>query len=1024
MNPSLLLQALLLCNASVITCVLPTVLSSLLQFVTTQPEYLFPPSSSSLSTVCVGGEEFPRDIIRSCWNWNHPCTLWNIYGVSEAVLWQSLQQIFNPSSSMHRFSTIPIGSPILETISFKLAESHNDASNVEAQELVIESDVKVMIDGVKIHPLKIQTGDLVQRLPSGLTFVGRTNRMVKLFGKRTNLQVVSRQLLCFFENEKNMHPTNIECFKSSTIDNGINAVLAFAEYHGSNEVPISNCSSAKGPFHHFSSLCNSSSLGNVFLLSDDLLADLKTFAVQNCSVVVVNCFALPTASLPLTSSGKIRVSVLVEELNYLEEKLQRPKLTSSHFTSEEVLSLLWKVCFEHNVIEGDVDVVLFRKKSLSQLGGDSLVATSIASKLNQRFQFSLSTVLVSILSKSMLEVAEEISMLAKNNSDKLSPRTTRPYPKSIILHRTTSSTTTSSTTTIPSRSNHKIIPAQSSKQKTNTSNLLLKDEDEPTQTLRVQIQHGKCTPINGDWNCMTIQRALNIIACNSGDHHFNYGDAKVEDEAWSFNLGKCIDASPLVVAEATIPLNDVNGEIGIAIVPLRVYVGSHSHQFVCLDAHSGECVWKTLLPDRIESTACTSSCGRKIHVGCYDGNVYTLCSETGGIVGVIKTGDAVRSAIVRHPQSNFVFAGSYDGKLYVIDGSTTITIANDKNVENEPRFVLSCKNPSSARFAGLAASPCLVAKDGGGLLVITANLQGFVWCFQYTCECHKSRDKRDFCSSCKFDSVWNMDFRIPIFATPQASASSGVVVFATVDGGINCCSIKDGGLFWRQSLSDLCIPFLSMNASNFTTTAASQTVFAPPLIFSNPSSGRDDDDDDGDVGVEANPTKLPKHSQSRAKGSIVNDGEAVFVVSQQGGVFLFDLLSGVQLLQSAHVIGKQMYDGVGNEDGKTISFSFTAQPLLCIAGMNNTTEAQSDVTCSVMCMSTSGVLFQLHFNTTKKDEDGCVEAMPHLHVKESVVIDVRSPVFNSPCFVDNALFVGTRKDTLHCFILEEHKKES
>lgn len=46
-----------------------------------------------------------------------------------------------------------------------------------------------------------------------------------------------------------------------------------------------------------------------------------------------------------------------------------------------------------------------------------------------------------------------------------------------------------------------------------------------------------------------------------------------------------------------------------------LYIGSHSHLFVALDIVTGESVWETTLPDRVESSACLSYCGQWVIVG-------------------------------------------------------------------------------------------------------------------------------------------------------------------------------------------------------------------------------------------------------------------------------------------------------------------------------------------------------------------------------------------------------------------------
>ncbi len=62
---------------------------------------------------------------------------------------------------------------------------------------------------------------------------------------------------------------------------------------------------------------------------------------------------------------------------------------------------------------------------------------------------------------------------------------------------------------------------------------------------------------------------------------------------WDYNLGKCIDASPLVILGVLI--NGAKKDV--------VVIGSHSHNVACIDLHSGGRLWSTDLPDRIESSA-------------------------------------------------------------------------------------------------------------------------------------------------------------------------------------------------------------------------------------------------------------------------------------------------------------------------------------------------------------------------------------------------------------------------------------
>ena len=70
---------------------------------------------------------------------------------------------------------------------------------------------------------------------------------------------------------------------------------------------------------------------------------------------------------------------------------------------------------------------------------------------------------------------------------------------------------------------------------------------------------------------------------------------------WSYNTGRCVDASPLVVREGQ--------------TPPRVFIGSHSGVFASLCVLSGRCHWQVQLSDRIESSACLSPSRAAVIVG-------------------------------------------------------------------------------------------------------------------------------------------------------------------------------------------------------------------------------------------------------------------------------------------------------------------------------------------------------------------------------------------------------------------------
>jgi hypothetical protein len=78
------------------------------------------------------------------------------------------------------------------------------------------------------------------------------------------------------------------------------------------------------------------------------------------------------------------------------------------------------------------------------------------------------------------------------------------------------------------------------------------------------------------------------------------GKLRIELE-WKVDTGKCVDASPRIL------VTSLQQEL--------VFIGSHSHKFLCVNGASGELKWSFEANDRIESSACVSKCGQFVVFG-------------------------------------------------------------------------------------------------------------------------------------------------------------------------------------------------------------------------------------------------------------------------------------------------------------------------------------------------------------------------------------------------------------------------
>ncbi|XP_025031638.1 beta-alanine-activating enzyme isoform X2 [Python bivittatus] len=256
---------------------------------------------------------------------------------------------------------------------------------------------------------------------------------------------------------------------------------------------------------------------------------------------------------------------------------------------------------------------------------------------------------------------------------------------------------------------------------------------------------------------------------------------------WTSDLGKCVDASPLLV----IPIPDK--------LPAFVYIGSHSQVIQAIDLYSGKVKWKRNLADRIESSACISKCGNFIVVGCYNGLVYVLQNSNGEIHWAFPTEDAVKSSPALDPSTGLFFIGSHDQHVYALD-----------------IYKKECVWRLHSESGGVFASPHLnllphhlyVGTLGGLLLAVNPVMGKTVW--KSVCgkpifsspHCDKDYvyvgcvDGNLYCFSHFGEKVWAFSSNGPIFSSPCVSNFSRDIFFGSHDYFIYCCN-REGNLLWK-----------------------------------------------------------------------------------------------------------------------------------------------------------------------------------------------------------------------------------
>ncbi|CAH2244632.1 jg3861 [Pararge aegeria aegeria] len=230
---------------------------------------------------------------------------------------------------------------------------------------------------------------------------------------------------------------------------------------------------------------------------------------------------------------------------------------------------------------------------------------------------------------------------------------------------------------------------------------------------------------------------------------------------WSYDTGKCVDASP------TLYQHGFN---------LYVSVGSHSGKIVIVDAISGITIGVIKVNSRVEAAVCCSNeaplstpCGM---VGTYDGTIVCFTLETGKEVWKTNVGSMIKSKGICC--KGLLYIASYDGNIRCI-------------------HVLTGEIKHTIKVTEQAISADLVLAKQEYILLGT--LTGV-------------------CASIHTDSktvAWRGTLSSPVFASPALYDSDKYVVFAEVNGEIHCRTVEKGIKIWKYQgakgniFSSICI---------------------------------------------------------------------------------------------------------------------------------------------------------------------------------------------------------------------------
>lgn len=219
-------------------------------------------------------------------------------------------------------------------------------------------------------------------------------------------------------------------------------------------------------------------------------------------------------------------------------------------------------------------------------------------------------------------------------------------------------------------------------------------------------------------------------------------------EQWMVYMESCVDASPLVVFKER---------------SAYLFVGAHSHKFLCIDATSGLVLWEIKLEGRVESSAAVLHDFSQVVIGCYDGNIYFLNFSNGIPCWNFQTHGEVKSQPVVDKERHLVWCGSHDHNLYALDYENQCCV-----------YKIRCGG-------SIFGAPAL---DEVHEKLYVASTSGRVTAL--------------FVRALPFYQIWVQELGVPIFGSLSINPSSGNVICCTVDGSVVSLG-TEGSVIWKVS---------------------------------------------------------------------------------------------------------------------------------------------------------------------------------------------------------------------------------
>ncbi|OEL14738.1 putative acyl-activating enzyme 19 [Dichanthelium oligosanthes] len=580
-------------------------------------------------------------------------TIINLYGTTEVIIFLLFQMnalmfqvsgdcTFFDCKDLHtilereELNSVPIGFPI-----------SNCEVSLVTEGLADEGEISVsgacLFSGYLADPMTstchddngilayYKTGDFARRLKTGeLIFLGRKDRTVKIYGQRFALEEV--------ESTLKEHPDVSDAAVTFQGDGSLD-FKAYLVLKSNNEFP--KCT------QRYSRL-NS---------SQDIMAPLRNWLIMKLPLVMVPRFFIPMKSLPLTLSGKIDYA----KLSSLKCALEPCEIESESSPVDAHMQVI-KKAFSDALLVDEVS----EYDDFFALGGNSISAAHVAHKLeiDMRLLYIYTT------------PSKLLQALFVESSRVVSPTHEFHNRKRLKVSASISGSFDPVSANLDNNFNGKDNITEEGTHDHFAGNHVNETVGQFNKKMTYDIYQAKdlCSETVGIFSGSSLspwilnfylQKKWSLGRCNRFMHGYE-GILQVEDictsvsynkrgylvKLWDILLDSCVDASPLLVMN--------NGM-------MNIFIGSHSHLFLCIDGCSGSVRWSVKLEGRVECSATITGDFSEVVVGCYKGKIYFLDMSTGKLSWTFQTDGEVKMQPVVDRMRNLIWCGSYDHYLYALN---------------------------------------------------------------------------------------------------------------------------------------------------------------------------------------------------------------------------------------------------------------------------------------------------------------------------------------------------------------------